>query len=829
MRFVALIALVALAAILSSQPAPSPWVGRQEDGSFLLVSGWRVKPAGQQVPLDTMPMASVLSPDGKYLLVLNAGYRPPSISVMSAASMTELSRVPVKNDAWLGLAITTSGRFVYVGGGSQAVVHEFTFSPEGQLAPARTFVLVPEAERNHTHFTGDVMLSPDGRLLYAAMLHQDAIAVINLQTGRVIERIKTGRRPYRMQFHPDGKSFFVTSWADGSVFHHKAETGERLGQIRLGPHTTDMVWSGKKPKDSEGEPVGWSSRLFVTAGNTNTVFVVGLTDSKDMRLVESINVALTPRHPLGMTPSAVALNPAENRLYVVCSDANTVAVADISEARSRVTGFIPTGWYPTAAHVMPDDRLVVFNGRGERSFPNPDGPSPFRRRSPQHLGNVAVQYVGDIQIGSASVIPPPSTEDLDRYSRTVYDLSPYRDRNVVERWQTADNPFIANRERPSLIQHVIYIVKENRTYDQILGALGKGNGDPKLTLFGEKNAPNHYKLAREFVLFDNFYVNADVSADGHNWATAAIAPDYTQRMWPNSYGGRRRHYDYEGGEPANTPPAGYIWTNVLAAGLSMRNYGYFVENLKTPAADGSQWSVVRDPALATVTSRKYRGYDLEYTDVDRVKVFLSELAEFERTGQMPRFIIMRLGNDHTYGTAPGKLTPQSMVADNDYALGMLVEAVSKSKFWPKTAIFVVEDDAQNGADHVDSHRAPAYILSPFTRRPVVDSTLYNQAAMIRTMGLILGLRPLTHFDGGARPMFAAFSTQANNAPYEASPPQMPLTDRNPAGNPTAARTLRMNFSEADMIDDDEMNEILWLAIKGTEPPAPVRSYFSRRP
>ena len=288
-----------------------------------------------------------------------------------------------------------------------------------------------------------------------------------------------------------------------------------------------------------------------------------------------------------------------------------------------------------------------------------------------------------------------------------------------------DNPIPSRPGDPSPIQHVIYIVKENRTYDQVFGDLGRGNGDPRLTLFGGSTDPNQHKLANEFVLFDNFYVNSDVSADGHNWATAAIAPDYVQKMWPNSYAGRRKHYDYEGGEPAATPPAGYIWTNVLAAGLSMRNYGYFATNLPEPAPGGRQIEKVRDPGLTKVTNMKYRAFDLDYPDVDRAKVFLADLAEFEQTGQMPRLIFMRLGNDHTSGTAAGKIAPLSAMADNDYALGMVVEGVSKSRFWPTTAIFVMEDDAQNGPDHVDSHRSAAFVISPYTRRGVVDSTMYN--------------------------------------------------------------------------------------------------------
>jgi hypothetical protein len=299
-------------------------------------------------------------------------------------------------------------------------------------------------------------------------------------------------------------------------------------------------------------------------------------------------------------------------------------------------------------------------------------------------------------------------------------------------------------------------------------------------------------------------------------------------MWPNSYGARRRHYDYEGQEPANSPPAGYIWTNVLAAGLSMRNYGYSVNNLPRGELSGIQASGVRDSALAPVTNLHYRAFDLSYPDVERAKVFLSDLAEFEASGKMPQFIIMRLGNDHTSGTAPGRIAPLSAFADNDYALGMVVEAVSKSKFWPTTAIFVLEDDAQNGADHVDSHRSPAFVISPYVKRHSVDSTMYNTTSMLRTMELILGLRPMTHFDAAARPMFYSFQPAPDTRPYIAEKPRIALDQRNPAASPTASRSMRLSFEDADQIDDDELNAILWAALKGSgTPPPPSRSYFSR--
>ncbi len=806
------------AAILCSQPSFREQVGPQPDGSFLLSTGWRIRPAGAQIPLDTMPMSSALSRDGRFLLVLNGGYKPPSISVLSVTPPREIARVPVA-DAWLGLTFSPDGKFVYVGGGSRGRVFEFTFSPEGELKPSREFEVTPAAQLTPNDFIGDVAMSPDGHLIYAADLYRDAVVVINPQSGRVIERYKTGRRPYRILFHPDGKSFFVSSWADGAVYLHDATSGDRLGVIRLGPHTTDMVLSDRKIPEMDNAP---SYRLFVAAANTNSVFVVGISDVKDMKLLESVNIALTPRHPLGMTPSAVALSPDQTRLLVTCSDANAVAVADVSEERSHLDGFLPTGWYPTAARVLPDGRVIVLNGRGPGSHPNPGYGGP-RRQEP---GDPVAQYVGNLQTGTMSVIDPLTDESLDEYTKTTQNLSPYRDRQLDLRNLPDDSVIYSRPGRPSPIEHVIYIVKENRSYDQVFGKLGKGNGDPSLTLFDESAAPNHYKLAREFVLFDNFYVNADVSADGHNWAMAGIAPDYTQKLWPNNYAGRRKTYDFEGGEPANTPPAGYFWGNALSAGLSVRNYGYFVENLAKAGSDGVQISGVRDPALQAVTNTHYRGFDLDYPDVERARVFLDDMQQFESSGAMPRLLILRIGNDHTNGTTPGKLAPLSSFADNDYALGTIVEGVSKSRFWAKTAIFVNEDDAQNGPDHVDSHRSVLLVLSPYTRRGMVDSTMYNQSSVLRTMELILGMRPLTHFDAAARPVSAAFAATPNPAPYAAEKPRISLTDRNPAGTATAARSARMDFDDADRIDDDELNDILWLAIKKTEPPAPVRSYFS---
>ncbi len=339
--------------------------------------------------------------------------------------------------------------------------------------------------------------------------------------------------------------------------------------------------------------------------------------------------------------------------------------------------------------------------------------------------------------------------------------------------------------------------------------------------------PNLHQLARDFILYDNFYENSDVSADGHNWASAAIAPDYTTKIWPSEYGHRSKLYDFEGGEPANTPPAGYIWDNALQAGVTVRDYGQWVTNIPLKEVTGAkQIGAVKDPALVPYVDMNYRSFDLDYPDVDRAKEFIREWKEFDAAGKVPQMNIVRMGNDHTQGAVAGKLTPLSYNADNDYAVGMLVDAVSHSNAWASTAIFIIEDDAQNGPDHVDSHRAPVWVISPFTRRAMVDSTMYNQTSILRTMELVFGMRPMTHFDAGARPMFGSFSQSPDAKPYSVISPKISLTDHNPGKGAGAAESARMDFHDADLADDDELNNVLWRAIKHTDPPAPTRSAFT---
>ena len=394
MKYARFLSLAAVAGLLCSQPPAREQLGKLPDGSFLLPTGWRVKPAGTQVPLDTLPMSSALSRDGKFLLVLNGGSNSPSVGVIATDTMRETSRAKV-GDAWLGMAFSPDGKFVYLGGGGSYRVHEFSYAA-GDLKPTRDFEINPGAKPGTNDFIGDVTRSPDGHLIYAADLFHDAVDVINPHSGRVIDHFKAGRRPYRIVFHPDGKSFFVSSWADSMVYQFDATSGSEINSVQVAPHATDMILSSRKPDrdaDSGEADNGAKYRLFVTAGNTNSVFVVGINSDKNLKLLETLNVSTTRQEPAGSTPSGLALNSDQTRLIVVCSDANAVAVADVSAQRGQVLGFVPVGAYPTAARVLADGRLLVLNG----------------------------------QSGTMSVIAPLTDDGLEEASQTVLNLSPYRD------------------------------------------------------------------------------------------------------------------------------------------------------------------------------------------------------------------------------------------------------------------------------------------------------------------------------------------------------------------------------------------------------------------
>lgn len=773
--------------------------GGSPETGFLLPNGWSITPAGEQIEVGDLPLALVLHPDGRHLLVSNNGYGAQSVDVINLASKKIVSRARV-DMAWLGLGVSRDGNTIYAGGGLSNTILRFSFM-SGRIAAIDP---IPVGNRNANIYPSGLCVA--GNRLYVANNLSNDLSAVDLDTGTLLGKVQVGDHPYTCIATPDGKTVYVSLWGAAEVAAVESASMKVTGRIRTDDHPNAMVFS------ADGR---W---LFVANANSNTISAIELEAQK---VTERILVALYPDSPAGSTTNALAVSADGNRLYAANADNNDVAVIDIRRrGESQVLGFIPVGWYPTALALSADGKtLYVANGKGSRSFPNPKGPQPTKERTPD------TQYIGQLMVGSVSVVAIPDEPGLRRYSAQVLKNSPYSDKKRLSVSSPGASAIPARVGGKSPIQYVLYIIKENRTYDQVFGDIAEGNGDKSLTLFGADITPNHHALAGEFVLLDNLYADAEVSADGHNWSMGAYATDYVEKTWPSQYSSRRKTYDYEGGAPIAAPSSGYIWDACKRAGISYRSYGEWVLNGAGPGGP----MLARSPALVDHIDPQYRGFDLEYSDLDRAKRFLSELQRFEKEGAMPRFQVMRLGNDHTQGTRAGKLTPRAYVAQNDLAFGMVIEGLTHSKFWPAMAIFVIEDDAQNGPDHVDAHRTIAFAISPYVKRKSVDSTMYSTTSMVRTIELILGLPPMSQYDAAAAPLFASFGIKADLTFYSLRAARVSLTDTNPPGAPGGKRSEEMNFAEADAAPDIEFNEIIWKAIKGKDSimPAPVRSVFGR--
>jgi phospholipase C len=499
-----------------------------------------------------------------------------------------------------------------------------------------------------------------------------------------------------------------------------------------------------------------------------------------------------------------------------------VAVFNVSDAKNaKPLGFIPVGYYPTAVRYnAADKRIYVANARGSSPRANPQGPNPLMPAGP-----TTREYIAGLYKGTLSMIDMPTEERMLTYSKQAYACAPLREDLGVRGEVPKDSPIPAKVGDASPIKHCVYIIRENRTYDQVFGDIKDGNGDPNLCIFPEKVTPNAHRLARQFVLLDNFYVESEVSADGHEWSMGAYCTDFVKKAWPLNYRGDKTiKYPAEGMfDEIARPASGYIWDRCAQAGLSYRSYGEWVLNGKTP--DDPATTKVK--ALEGHFDPQFRSFDMDYSDVKRAERFITELKEFEKNGNLPRMTILRLPNDHTSGTKPGKLTPTAYVAENDLALGMVVEALSRSRFWKETAIFVVEDDAQNGSDHVDAHRTAALVISPYSRKCGVDSTMYSTSSMLRTMELILGLRPMSQFDAAATPMYRSFAGKLDVVAYEHVVPEVDMKAKNTKTAWGADLSDKMDFTREDAADDLLLNEVIWRSVRGPDSPMPppVRSAF----
>ncbi|HEU4904120.1 MAG TPA: alkaline phosphatase family protein, partial [Flavisolibacter sp.] len=509
-------------------------------------------------------------------------------------------------------------------------------------------------------------------------------------------------------------------------------------------------------------------------------------------------------------------------LFIANADNNCLAVFDVAKPGfSQSKGFIPTGWYPTNVKVI-GRTIYVANGKGLSSAPNPYGPNPVQKNEEvvyQHGDSskpTKVQYIGGLFRGSLSMIPIPSAKTLAAYSRQVYQNTPYSKKKETTAWVEKGNPIPSGKGEKSPIKHVFYIIKENRTYDQVLGDMKEGNGDPSLVLFGENITPNQHALARQFVLLDNFYCNAEVSADGHNWSLGAYATDYLEKTWPTSYGGRGGHYDAEGNREIANNKGGFLWDNCRRAGVSYRTYGEFADDYKPNI-----------PVLKDHFCPYYTSWDQRVRDTTRFNQWRRDFDSLLAINKVPQLNTLRLINDHTEGLSKGRPTPFAHVADNDLAVGMLIEYLSRSSIWKESAVFIVEDDAQNGADHVDAHRTTAYVAGGFVKRAFVDHTMYATTSMVRTIELILGLPPMSQYDAAATPMWRCFSAKADLTPFKSLPSNVDLDNRNIAVNEWQRRSELFNLDKEDAVPDLEFNRVLWHGIKGDHVPfpAPKRAAF----
>ena len=818
--------------------------GVQADGAVRLPNQWFLRPAGRQIVVGDFPVNIALHPGGKFAAVLHCGNGQHEVIVLELPGGRLVSRATTE-ESFYGVTFNKDGSRLFCSGAGREQVHSWSFK-DGYLFGHEEIRLRDVKERG---IPSGLACSADGKSLFIANVWSHSVSVADLGKKTVTE-LALGTNsaagvprellppttddeaaitkraealldqtrpedpfPYACVLDEKHGRLYVSLWAQASVAVIDTVRLLVIARWKTEEHPNEMLLS----KDGQ--------HLFVANANRNTVTVL---DTGSGKTVETLVAELKPESPPGSTPNSLALSPDEKTLFVANANINAVAVFDVAQVgRSRSLGFIPVGWYPTSVRVTPDGkRLIVANGKGLISKANRNGPQPGGG------GPATVrEYIASLMDGTVSIIDLASgekfVEQMRQHTAQTYRCLPVPDADTIAA-SRANSPIPIVTGGPTPIKYCLYIVKENRTYDQILGDLPQGNGDRALCLFPERVTPNHHKLAREFVLLDNFYVEGEVSADGHEWTMGAYATDFVEKTWPLSYGHNRHKkfpYPAEGNFDIAMPAGGYLWDRAREARVSYRSYGEFVRNGKT----------TNDPGVARVSALKghidpwFRSFDMDYPDVLRAGRFISELQRFEREGEMPRLQVLRLPNDHTSGTTTNKISPTAAVADNDRALGMVIEAVSRSKFWAQTAIFVVEDDAQNGPDHVDAHRTIAFVVSPYTKRGYVDSTMYSTASMLRSMELILGMKPMSQFDAAAMPMYRSFTGRPDFRPFKAEPANVDLNERNLVTAWGAEISRKMDLTREDAADDLLLNEVVWRSIRGANSPmpAPKRAAFVR--
>jgi YVTN family beta-propeller protein len=764
-----------------------------------------VTPAGTQTDLGLWPMDIAMSPRGDLVLVANAGYARHSLMAIDPATGSILQTIRAsgaKSHGWwdwasghptgyyVGIAFAPDGRHAWSSDGPGSAIHAFRI--KGRTLTETQHVKLTDNRGNEHAWPAGIAVSPAADRLYVAGNLDDMLYVVDPDTRTTLATIPVGHLPYGVALNDAGTRAFVTNWGGRTVSVVNLATRRVVRTVTVGTHPCAITASPTRDE------------IYVANGDSDSVSVLDATTGAVRRTIDLRPYA---NAPVGASPDGLTVSSGGSTLYVTNAGDDDVAVVRLATSTSpdRIAGLIPTAWYPSGVAIDPAGRtLFAINMKGLGAGPHLD-PTTYW---PAFMG------------GTLSRIPVPNPAQLAAYTAQVA----ANDRFGVQPTIPAGSVIPSHPGDPTPITHVIYVMKENRTFDQVLGDLGRGNGDPSLAIFGEDVTPNQHELARRFVTFDNFYADAEVSADGWSWTTGGYANGYIQRNWPVDYNGYGRPYDFGGfgegtqaGLPGEHPGRGFLWDEVADAGLSYRNFGFFVDN---PV--DLQDSI---PGLLGHTDPEFPGWDLLTADQVRIDRWLDVFRGYEERGSMPAVQFVYLPSDHTAGTTPRARRPEAMVADNDLAFGRLVEAVSHSAFWGSTAIFALEDDAQDGPDHVDGHRSTAYVISPYTQKGSVDSTFYSSVSVLRTIEMILGLPPLSQFDAAANPMAAAFSSTPNLRPFTALAPNVSLTAKNTASSPMATESLTLDLSSPDRIPMRLMNEILWKAMRGADSrmPDPVHS------
>jgi YVTN family beta-propeller protein len=763
-----------------------------------LPNGWSLSPAGKSLPLGDLPLNMAISNSKKLMAVTNNGQSKQSLQLIDVKTEKILDNIEIKK-SWLGIHFSNDEKYLYASGGNDNWI--LLYAIINNKLKLKDSIKLGDKWPNKISPAG-IEIDDAKNLMYVVTKDNNSLYIINLKNKTIVQQIPLDAEAYTCLLSANKKLLYISIWGGKKVTVFNTIEKKVTDNINVGDHPNELCLTKN------------GNYLFVANASDNSVSVI---DTKQHKVIETLTASLYPDAPQGSATNGLALSEDEKKLFIANADNNCLAVFDIAKpGNSESEGFIPTGWYPTCVKVV-GKKIFVTNGKGFSSFANPKGPSPVKRRVKHQADDEdGPQYIGGLMKGTMSIIDMPSEKQLSIYSQQVYKNTPYtKEKETLSRGE-AGNPIPQKVGDKSPIKYVFYIVKENRTYDQVLGDVAAGNGDTSLVLFGEKITPNQHKLVKDFVLLDNFYVDGEVSADGHNWSLGAYANDYLEKNWVTSYGGRGGTYDAEGTREIANSKGGFIWDHCKRAGVSYRTYGEFADDYKANI-----------PVLENHFCTYYTSWDESVRDTTRVGQWKRDFDSLVAINALPQLSTLRLINDHTQGMSLNNPTPFAHVADNDLAVGMFIDYLSKSKVWNESVVFIVEDDAQNGPDHVDAHRTTAYVAGPHVKRNFVDHTPYSTSSMLRTIELILGLAPMSQYDAAATPMWRCFTATPNFTAFTALPANVNLADKNTVNNILAERSAQFDFSKEDRAPDLEFSEVIWKGVKGLHSimPAPRRAAF----